>query len=153
ILGLLAGPAVVGLTTGTVYDMLAEQPAGTPGARDLRFLAARFGPGSMAPLTVLIEADHDLRQSRGLALIDDLSRLLARQRGVVEVRSATQPLGSSAPLDPARLTARLGGIRAGLAQIADGGARMREGILQKSAALRIGAGLRKFADRFGRKDA
>jgi RND superfamily putative drug exporter len=154
ILGLLAGPAVVGLRTGTVYDMLAEQPAGTPGARDLRFLATKFGPGAMAPLTVLIAADHDLRQSRGLALIDDLSRFLARQRSVDEVRSATQPLGSSTPLDPARLTARLGAIRAGLAQIADGGAKLREGILKKSAALRIGAGLKKFIDRIGgRNDA
>jgi RND superfamily putative drug exporter len=150
ILGLLAGPAVVGLRTGTVHDMLSEQPAGTPGARDLRFLATKFGPGAMAPLTILIEADHDLRQSRGLALIDDLSRFLARQRSVDEVRSATQPLGSTTPLEPARLTARLGEIRAGLAQIADGGARLRAGIVIKSAVLRFGAGLKKFA---GRKDA
>jgi RND superfamily putative drug exporter len=148
ILGLLTIPAAVGLRTDVVYDMLAEQPPATPGARNLRFLAAKFGAGTIAPLSVVIEAEDDLRQSRGLALIDDLSRFLARQPGLVEVRSATQPLGSAAALEPARLAARLRAVRAGLGQMADGGAQLRDGINQKAAAVRVQAGLKTLGDRF-----
>jgi RND superfamily putative drug exporter len=147
IIGLLAIPAVIGLRAGVVYDMLAEQPSATPGARGLRFLATKFGAGTIAPLSVVIESEHDLRQSRGLALIDDLSRFLARQPGLVEVRSATQPLGSTAPLEQARLSTRLGEVRAGLEQMADGGALLRDGINQKAAALRVQAGLKTLAGR------
>lgn len=143
ILVAMAPPAAFGLWSGVVFDMLEEQPAGTASVQGLRLIAAKFGAGAVAPLSVVIEADEDLGQSRGLSLIDDLSRLLARQRRLIEVRSATQPLGSRAPLEPARLDARLGAVRDGLDQIADGGARLREAIQRKAVALRLKAGLNK----------
>jgi RND superfamily putative drug exporter len=147
LLALLAIPALAGLRADVVYDMVGEQPPETPAARNLRFLATKFGAGTLAPLTVVIVADQDLRQARGLGLIDDVSRFLARQPRLVEVRSATQPLGSTAPLEPARMAARLAEVRAGLAEIADGAGRLRDGIQQKAAALRVQAGLKKLADR------
>ena len=143
ILVAMAPLAWLGLRSGVVFDMLEEQPAGTASVRGLRLIAGKFGAGAVAPLTVVIEADRDLDRSRGLSLIDDVSRHLARRRGLIEVRSATQPLGSPAPLEPARFDARLGAVRAGLAEIADGGARLKEGIDRKAVALRLEAGLRK----------
>ncbi len=143
ILVAMAPLAALGVRSGVVFDMLEEQPAGTASVRGLRLIAGKFGAGAVAPLTVVIEADQDLGRSRGLSLIDDVSRQLARQRGFIEVRSATQPLGSARPLEPARFDARLGAVRAGLAQIADGGARLKEGIDRKAMALRLEAGLRK----------
>ena len=143
ILVAMALPAALGLRSGVVFDMLDEQPAGTASVRGLRLVAGKFGAGAVAPLTVVIEADRDLGQSRGLSLIDDVSRHLARQRGLIEVCSATQPLGSPTPLEPARFDARLGEVRAGLAQIADGGTRLKEGIDRKAIALRLEAALRK----------
>ena len=73
-------------------------------------VATKFDPGMLAPLTVVLESDTDFRKSEGLALIDDVSRLLSHQRRLAEVRSATQPLGSPEPLDarPARLAAGRG---------------------------------------------
>src|SRR5262249_10461737 len=114
ILVAMAPLAALGLTSGVVFDMLEEQPVGTASVQGLRLLAAKFGAGAVAPLTVVIQADRDLDRSRGLSLLDDVSRHLARQRGVIAVRSVTQPLGSPAPLEPARLDARLGAVRAGL---------------------------------------
>ena len=78
-----------------------------PSVKNLRWLATKFDTGALAPLTVVLDSDSDLRGSEGLALIDDVSRFLARQRRILEVRSATQPLGSTAPLDPRRLSERL----------------------------------------------
>jgi RND superfamily putative drug exporter len=145
ILVVMAPPVALGLRSGVVFDMLEEQPAGTASVLGLRLIAEKFGAGAVAPLTVVIEADHYLGQSRGLSLIDDVSRHLAPQRRLSEVRSATQPLGNPALLEPARLVARLRAVRAGLTQIADGGAQLKQGIDRKAMALRLEGGLRKIA--------
>ena len=103
--------AALSLRTRFVQDLITELPGPTLSARSMRLIAAKFDPGTVAPLTVVLESDADLRGSEGLALIDDVSRFLGRQRRLVEVRSATQPLGSPAtlatrlsPLDSARST-------------------------------------------------
>lgn len=142
ILVAMAPPAAIGLMSSVVYDMLEEQPAGTASVRGLHLIAEKFGAGTVAPLAVVIEADQDLGQSRGLSLIDDVSRYLARRRRLIEVRSATQPLGNPETLGDARFDARLRAVRAGLAQIADGGARLREAIDRKAVALRLEAGVK-----------
>jgi RND superfamily putative drug exporter len=144
ILAAMAPLAALGLSSGVVFDMLEEQPAGTASVQGLRLIAKKFG-GAVAPLTVVIEADRDLRQSLGLSLIDDVSRRLAHERRLIEVRSATQPLGSPKPLEPARFDARLGAVRAGLAEIADGGARLKEAIDRKAMALWLEGALTKIA--------
>jgi RND superfamily putative drug exporter len=63
-----------------------------------------------------------------LALLDDLSRKLSRQKWLVEVRSATQPLGSTAPLDPARLSNRLQTVNDGFQRIEAGADQLRDGL-------------------------
>ena len=115
---IMAPLAVLGLRSSFVQDVMTEMPSDTTSVKNLRWLATKFDAGSLAPLTVVLDSDSDLRSSEGLALIDDVSRFLARQRRILEVRSATQPLGSTAPLDPARLSERLRVVNAG--PIADG---------------------------------
>ena len=90
----------------------------------------------LAPLTVVLESDTDFRGSEGLALIDDVSRLLSHQRRLSEVRSATQPLGSPQPLDRARLASRLGEVNAGFQQLADGAGQLQKGLTEGAAKLR-----------------
>ena len=84
--------AWLGLKAGFIQDLFSEMPARTPSVRGMKLITTEFGPGFAAPLTVVLKSDSDLRESEGLALIDDVSRLLAHQRRLVEVRSATQPL-------------------------------------------------------------
>ena len=102
--------AILGLQTRFVMDLLSEMPRHTDSGENLRLVASKFDPGMMAPLTVVLESDTDLRSSEGLALIDDVSRLLSHQRRLSEVRSATQPLGSPEPLQ-ARTACRPGSAR------------------------------------------
>ncbi len=133
----LAPAAVFGLLRPTfIQDTPADMPASTPSVAALRLVGSKFGPGVTAPLTVVLTADEDLRQSEGLALIDDVSRLLTRQRQLVEVRSATQPLGSTEPLERARLGARLGEIGGGFGQIAEGARRLQNGLAEGGGKLR-----------------
>lgn len=141
---LMVPVAALGLSTHYLQDLFTEVHADEPPVATFRLIAAKFGPGSVAPLTILVKAESDLRSSEGLALIDDLSRLLARQRRLVEVRSATQPLGSTAPLEPARLSSRLGAVNQGFGLIADGAQRLRNGLIEGAARLDLVQRIRRY---------
>jgi RND superfamily putative drug exporter len=108
---------VLGLKTHLVMDVVTELPARTESARGLRLLSDKFDPGTAAPLTIVLQSDTDLRGSEGL-------------------RSATQPLGSPAPLEPARISARLGAVNAGFGAIADGARSLQKGLNEGAARLR-----------------
>ena len=112
---------------------MTELPARTRSVEDFHLLASKFEPGMLAPLTVVLESDGDFRKSEGLALIDDVSRLLAHHRRLTEVRSATQPLGSPQPLEPARLASRLGEVNAGFPQLAEGADQLSKGLTEGAA--------------------
>lgn len=128
--------ALLSLRTSFVQDLMGELPKATPSSRVFHSIAAKFGPGFVAPLSVVIESDTDLHDSAGLALIDDLSRLLAHQRRLLEVRSATQPLGSPEPLARARLDSRLGEVNVGFARMAQGANQLQKGLTEGAAKLR-----------------
>ena len=59
-----------------------------------------------------------------------------RQRRILEVRSATQPLGSTAPLDPARLSERLRVVNAGQSRMESGSRQLQKGLNEGAAKLR-----------------
>ncbi|MHB1557571.1 MAG: MMPL family transporter [Isosphaeraceae bacterium] len=128
--------SILGLRSGFIQDLLTEMPAGTQSVEDFRLVASKFKPGMLAPLTVVLESNTDFRKSEGLALIDDVSRLLAHQRRLTEVRSATQPLGSPEPLSRARLSARLGEVNAGFHQLSQGADQLSRGLTEGAAKLR-----------------
>ena len=128
--------SILGMKTHFIQDLMTELPPSTSSARDFRLVASKFDPGMLGPLTVVLEADSDFRRSEGLALIDDVSRLLSHQRRLSEVRSATQPLGSPHPLDRARLASRLGEVNAGFHQLAQGAEQLRKGLTEGAAKLR-----------------
>ena len=134
---LVMAPLVaLGLHSSFVQDVMTEMPKDTPSVKNLRWLATKFDVGTLAPLSVLLDSDSDLRTSEGLALIDDVSELLTRQRRIREVRSATQPLGSTAPLDPARLSERLRLVNAGHSQMEAGSRELQKGLNEGAAKLR-----------------
>lgn len=125
------------LDNNFVQDTISEMNSNTASVKDLRLMSDKFGDGVIAPLTVLIRSQHDLRESEGLALIDDVSRLLSRQASLAEVRSATQPLGSTEPLERARLAARLAAVEEGFGRMSDGARRLEDGLTQGAARLRM----------------
>ena len=72
--------SMLGLRTEFIQDLMTELPKNTQSVKDFRLVASKFEPGMLAPLTVVLESDTDFRKSEGLALIDDVSRLLSHQR-------------------------------------------------------------------------
>jgi putative drug exporter of the RND superfamily len=133
---LLAPFAVLGLRSSFVQDVMTEMPRKTASVKNLRWLAGKFDTGVLSPLTVVLDSTADLRGSEGLALIDDVSRFLARQHRILEVRSATQPLGSSASLDPARLSERFRAVDVGQSMIESGARTLQKGLNEGAAKLR-----------------
>src|SRR5262249_30807820 len=126
----------LGMRTEFIQDLMTELPAQTRSVEDFHLLASKFDPGMLAPLSVVLESDTDFRKSEGLALIDDVSRLLAHHRRLTEVRSATQPLGSPEPLARARLDSRLGEVNAGFHLLAQGADQLSKGLTEGAAKLR-----------------
>jgi putative drug exporter of the RND superfamily len=133
---LMAPLAVLGTRTHLVQDLMSELPGSNNSTAAFRLLADKFGPGMLAPLTVVLESEQDLRNSEGLALIDDVSRFLSRQRGLSEVRSATQPLGSPAMLSRARLNSRLNEVNSGFGLIEDGASKLHKALGEGAVKLR-----------------
>jgi RND superfamily putative drug exporter len=132
----MAPLALLSLRANFVQDLMTELPEQTSSARCLRLIAEKFEPGMMAPLTVVLDSDTDLRGSEGLALIDDISRFLSLQRRLVEVRSATQPLGRAETLARARLSSRLGEVDQGFARMVAGAGELRKGLIEGAAKIR-----------------
>ncbi|AGA26099.1 MMPL family transporter [Singulisphaera acidiphila] len=132
----MAPLALLSLRADFVQDLMTELPRETRSAQCLRLIAEKFEPGMMAPLTVVLESDADFRSSEGLALIDDVSRFLTLQRRLVEVRSATQPLGRTETLARARLASRLGEVNEGFVRMASGAGELRKGLIEGAAKIR-----------------
>ena len=132
----MAPLAILSLRTGFVQDVMTELPERTASVRNLRLIGSKFDPGMFAPLTVVLESEGDFRSSEGLALLDDVSRLLSRQRRLDEVRSATQPLGSPAPMARARLASRLGEVDSGFDRMTRGAVELERGLNEGAAKLR-----------------
>jgi RND superfamily putative drug exporter len=132
----MAVPAALGFSTWYVQDVVGEMPQHLESVRGMRQVSTQFGAGRIAPLSVVIRTPMDFRSSEGLALIDDLSRMLGRQRRLLEVRSATRPLGSSEELEPARLGRRVEAVVDGFDQMIAGASQLRDGLNQGAAKLR-----------------
>ncbi|MBV8557804.1 MAG: MMPL family transporter, partial [Planctomycetaceae bacterium] len=139
----MAPLAVLGLRTTIVQDIITELPGDNDAAHTLRLLATKFEPGMLTPLTVVLDWEGDFRRSEGLALIDDVSRFLSRQRRLTEVRSATQPLGSPETLARARIASRLGEVNDGFMRMADGAGQLHKGLNEGVMKLRAALWLEK----------
>ena len=61
----MAPLAVLGLRSGFVQDVMTEMPSDMTSVKNLRWLATKFDTGALAPLTVVLDSDSDLRSSRG----------------------------------------------------------------------------------------
>lgn len=132
----MAPMVILGLRTHMIQDLMSELPRATPSVETFRLLSDKFPAGMFAPLTIVLESKSDLRESEGLALIDDVSRFLNRQRRLLEVRSATQPLGSPQPLSRARIASRLTEVNDGFNKMVDGASRLRQGLNEGALKLR-----------------
>jgi RND superfamily putative drug exporter len=118
--------------TDLSYDIRDPLPEEAESNRGYALLARHFPVNEVLPDYVLIQADHDLRNTKDLALIERASAAAAQHEGVALVRTITRPLGE--PITEASLAHQsgvvgdqLGVARAKVAEGAGGAERLAEG--------------------------
>jgi len=143
LLPLLALAALAPLLQVT-YDTRETQPDDTESNRGYALLDRHYPVNEILPDYVLIQADHDLRNPRDLALLERAASAVAQEQGVTLVRSITRPLGE--PITDAsvarqagivgvrldRVSDRVGDGEHGANQLADGAGRLGDGADQLS---------------------
>jgi RND superfamily putative drug exporter len=101
-------------TMKLTYDERGPQPQGNENIQGLRAIDRHFKSGEILPDYVLVVADHDLRNARDLATLDNATKAVAGVGGVGSVRSFTQPTGDR--VAQATIPYQLGQVGQGLAQ-------------------------------------
>jgi RND superfamily putative drug exporter len=116
------------------FDERSNQSDGTESNVGYALMAAHYPANEVTGDYLLITADHDLRNPRDLAALEQAAANVARTQGVASVRAVTRPLGL--PIRQASLSYQF--ARAGTAL---GGAADRVGVgADHSQALVAGAG-------------
>lgn len=75
------------------YDERSPQPQSNDSVQGLAALSRHFPGGEIMPNYVLVSADHDMRNVRDLAALDQATKAVSKVSGVSSVRGFTQPLG------------------------------------------------------------
>lgn len=121
---LLAGTAVLValaafLPTMVIsYDQRNSQPEGTPSNQGLEVLEEHYPRNETLPDYLLVESPRDMGNPKDLAVLNELSRQVAKVDGVTGVRSITQPAGK--PLKPASIARQVKRLAEGFGRASDG---------------------------------
>jgi len=102
-LAILVPLAVLGLRLKQNYRPTGELSPQCQSVRGLEIIQKHFTAGEVGPVTVLLTSTTDWSSPEGRRLIGTTSRCFARLENVAEVRSLTQPLGTTLPEPPAKL--------------------------------------------------
>ncbi|MBW0019977.1 MAG: MMPL family transporter [Mycobacterium sp.] len=92
LVGLLALPGYK-----TSYDARSYMPADAPANIGYAAAERHFSQARLNPELLMIEADHDLRNSTSMILLERVAKAIFHTDGIAEVQSITRPLGT--PLD------------------------------------------------------
>ncbi len=110
--------AVYGLGQTRDFDLLQDLPASAAAHRGFDVLAEHMGPGTMQPLTVLVEDDQGFTTATGLDHLRTIQRRLEAVPQVNLVRSFTASLDDKGTLWVAgQLEDQVTGVRAGTGQL------------------------------------
>lgn len=77
------------------FNEASVQPDDTESNIGYQLLGEHFPLNETLPDYVLVTADHDLRNAKDLAALEQMSAAVARTPGVVSVRGVTRPLGAT----------------------------------------------------------
>ena len=92
LIGLLALPGYK-----TNYDARPYMPASAPANVGYAAAERHFSQARLNPELLMIEADHDLRNSTDMILLERVAKAVFHTDGIAQVQSITRPLGT--PLD------------------------------------------------------
>jgi RND superfamily putative drug exporter len=106
--------AVIGFRVAPNYKSTGELPPRAQSVRGVAAIQRHFTAGEVGPLTVLLSSPLNWDGPDGRAVIAHLSRGFAVLPNVAEVRSLTQPLGTTLQVQPVQFSSK--GLLAGLIQ-------------------------------------
>jgi RND superfamily putative drug exporter len=92
LIGLLALPGYE-----TSYDTRPYMPADAPANIGYAAAGRHFSQARLNPELLMIDADHDLRNSADMIVLERVAKAIFHTKGIAEVQSITRPLGT--PLD------------------------------------------------------
>ena len=120
------------------YDERRVQPADTESNDGYALMDAHFPRNEALPDFVLVTADHDLRNPRDLAALEQAAAAVSRVPGVASVRAVTRPDGS--PITEASLAHQAGVVGTRLGKASDRlGANQSDRLVDGAAQLHSGA--------------
>lgn len=127
------------------YDQRRVQPDDTESNIGYGLLADHYPANEVLADYVLITSDHDMRNARDIAAIEQAAASVARLRGVESVRTVSRPLGT--PIEQASLGYQMGvaGDRLGKAsaQVSTG---VKDATRLDSGATKLSGGAGQVAD-------
>ncbi|UOY92561.1 MMPL family transporter [Ectobacillus sp. JY-23] len=98
-------------------------------------IADSFGPGEVMPVQVVIEGKEKLDSEEALAIIEKVSREVAKLSSVEKVRSATRPLGE--PVEDFYVADQADSLQDGLGQGNDGLSQIKDGLTEAKDSLAV----------------
>lgn len=89
LIGLLALPGYK-----TSYDTRPYMPADAPANVGYAAAGRHFSQARLNPELLMIDADHDLRNSADMIILERVAKAIFHTKGIAEVQSITRPLGT-----------------------------------------------------------
>lgn len=99
------------------YNDQEFTPADMPANVAMAVADRHFSQARMNPELVMLEADHDLRNSADMLVIERVARSVFEMRGIDRVQTITRPLG--APIEHSSIPFLIGGQSVGTLQAAE----------------------------------
>ncbi|WP_078280866.1 RND family transporter [Mycobacteroides franklinii] len=106
LIGLLALPAYT-----TSYDARPYMPASAPANIGYAAAERHFSTARLNPELLMVEADHDLRNSTDMILLERVAKAVFHTDGVAQVQAITRPLGT--PLEHTSIPFQISASNAG----------------------------------------
>jgi RND superfamily putative drug exporter len=132
-LAVLTVPFLVAYKGTTSFNSLDEIGDKYDSVKAFNIIADGFGPGESLPTTVVIKADQTMDTPDGLAVLERVSRELAKTEGVKTVRSATRPTGDV--MEQFLVSDQVVTLEEGLGQSGDGLGKIGDGLSEASSEL------------------
>ncbi|MDB5054229.1 MAG: hypothetical protein JWM44_2279 [Bacilli bacterium] len=126
IIAILVLSPLIGLYHGNrSFDDLAEVDQNAGSVIGFKQVEKQFGSGDVFPITITITSSKSMRTPEGLAALEKTSDDASRVKNIMEIRSATRPIGQqiaglTVPNQLGQTNKALNDVEQGLKQIHDG---------------------------------
>lgn len=135
---IVTSPIILLYKSDLSYDNLHEVASSYDSVKAVDISSAKFGPGKLFPVNVMIQSKSPMDNEESLAAIDKLDGDLTKLSGVQSVYSATRPKGEK--LDDLYLSSQAKTVNDGLNSAQSGIGQIRDGLQSAVSQLQSASG-------------